>query len=93
MSASDNEYRHRRCDAANYQYNINPQIRRPLTFSIHSFPRYFAGLSMIENPEVIGWAKQMQKLRRPMIFNLENWGLADFNLPETTVESSIVKSA
>ncbi len=38
------------------------------------------GLSMIENPEVIGWAKQMQKLRRPMIFNLENWGLADFQL-------------
>jgi hypothetical protein len=51
------------------------------------------GLSMIENPEVIAWAKQMQKLRCPMIFNLENWGLADFDLPETTVASSIVKSA
>jgi hypothetical protein len=43
------------------------------------------GVALIEHPEVIGWAKQMQKLRRPMIFNLENWGLADFNLPETTV--------
>jgi hypothetical protein len=51
------------------------------------------GLSMIENPEVIGWAKQMQKLRRPMIFNLENWGLADFNLTETRVTSEFVKSA
>jgi hypothetical protein len=50
------------------------------------------GLSMIENPEVIGWAKQMQKLRCPMIFNLKNWGLADFNLPETKVPSSFVKS-
>ena len=50
------------------------------------------GLSMIENPEVIGWAKQMQKLRCPMIFNLNNWGLADINLPETTVTSALVKS-
>jgi hypothetical protein len=50
------------------------------------------GLAMIENPEVIGWAKQMQKLRRPMIFNLENWGLVDFALPETTVASEFVKS-
>ena len=50
------------------------------------------GLSMIENPEVIGWAKQMQKLRCPMIFNLKNWGLADFNLAETKVTSSLVKS-
>ncbi|MGA3235071.1 MAG: hypothetical protein ABSG03_02110 [Bryobacteraceae bacterium] len=51
------------------------------------------GLSMIEHPEVIAWAKQMQKLRCPMIFNLENWGLADFNLPETTVARSTVNSA
>jgi hypothetical protein len=50
------------------------------------------GLAMIENPEVIGWAKQMQKLRCPMIFNLQNWGLADVNLPETTVVSEFVKS-
>jgi hypothetical protein len=50
------------------------------------------GLSMIENSEVIGWAKQMQKFRCPMIFNLENWGLADFDLPETTVKGALVKS-
>jgi hypothetical protein len=50
------------------------------------------GLSMLENPEVIGWAKQMQKLRCPMIFNLNNWGLADYNLPETRVTSSFAKS-
>jgi hypothetical protein len=50
------------------------------------------GLPMVENPEVVGWAKQMQKLRCPMIFNLENWGLADVNLPETTVTTACVKS-
>jgi hypothetical protein len=50
------------------------------------------GLTMIDNPEVIVWAKQMQKLRAPMIFNLSNWGLADIKLPETTVTSAFAKS-
>jgi hypothetical protein len=43
------------------------------------------GLSWIDYSEVVGWAAQMQRLGTPMIFNRENWGLADFDLPETVL--------
>ncbi len=43
------------------------------------------GLSWIDYHEVVGWAAQMQRLGCPMIFNRENWGLADFDLPETVL--------
>src|SRR5579863_7480707 len=44
----------------------------------HLFARLAAkGLSFIDYQEVIGWAAQMRRLNAPMIFNRENWGLAD----------------
>ena len=45
------------------------------------------GLSWVDYPEVVLWIDQMRRLNSPMIFNLDNWGLADFELPETVVES------
>ena len=42
------------------------------------------GLSFVDNEDVLAWAAQMKRLDAPMIFNHENWGLADFNLKETT---------
>ena len=47
------------------------------------------GLSFIDYQEVIGWAAQMRRLNAPMIFNRENWGLADLELPETVLSASI----
>ncbi len=43
------------------------------------------GIPHIPSSEVIGWAVQMRRLRCTMIFNHENWGLADCHLPETQV--------
>jgi hypothetical protein len=43
------------------------------------------GLSWVDYSEVVSWAAQMQRLGTPMIFNTENWGLADFDLPETVL--------
>ena len=40
------------------------------------------GLSFIPYEEVIAWAAQMSRLRSPMIFNHESWGLNDFCLNE-----------
>jgi hypothetical protein len=45
------------------------------------------GLSFVDNEEVLVWASQMSRLNSPMIFNHENWGLADFDLRETVIES------
>ena len=45
------------------------------------------GLSWVEYPEVVAWVDQMRRFNSTMIFNLENWGLADFDLPETVVGS------
>jgi hypothetical protein len=42
------------------------------------------GIPMLENDTVLMMAQQMRRLGAPMIFNSENWGLADFDLPETT---------
>jgi len=41
------------------------------------------GLSYIENNTVMDWAGQMKQLDAPMIFNREDWGLAEEELPET----------
>jgi hypothetical protein len=35
----------------------------------------------------------MRRFNSPMIFNLEHWGLADFELPETVVGSPTLTSA
>jgi hypothetical protein len=40
------------------------------------------GLSFVSFDDVAGWASQMRQLNCPIIFNRENWGLADFDLPE-----------
>ena len=45
------------------------------------------GLSFVDNEEVLVWASQMNRLNSPMIFNHENWGLADFELKETVIAS------
>jgi hypothetical protein len=50
------------------------------------FERIWAkGLSFIDNEEVLRWAAQMRRLEAPMIFNRDNWGLAEFELKETVV--------
>jgi len=43
------------------------------------------GLPVINYREVVDWAAQMRRLNSPMIFNRENWGLADLDLSETTL--------
>lgn len=40
------------------------------------------GLSFVSFEDVAGWASQMRQLDCPIIFNHENWGLVDFDLPE-----------
>jgi hypothetical protein len=45
-----------------------------------------SGIPHLENDEVLRWAAQMQWLNSPMIFNRENWGLADVELKETLIE-------
>ena len=40
------------------------------------------GLSFVSYHDVAGWAAQMRRLKCPMIFNHENWGLAEFELAE-----------
>lgn len=50
------------------------------------FERIWAkGLSFIDNEEVLRWAAQMRRLEAPMIFNRDNWGLAEFELKETVL--------
>ena len=51
------------------------------------------GLSWVDYPEVVLWIDQMRRFNSPMIFNLEHWGLADFELPETLVGGSSLTSA
>jgi hypothetical protein len=43
------------------------------------------GLSFVDNEEVLGWAAQMKHLDSPMIFNHENWGLAESCFKETVL--------
>ncbi|HMD48416.1 MAG TPA: hypothetical protein VKG79_04935, partial [Bryobacteraceae bacterium] len=46
------------------------------------------GLSFVDNEEVLMWASQMNRLNSPMIFNHENWGLADCDLREVVLQRS-----
>ena len=41
------------------------------------------GVSFLEYSGVVAWIYQMRRFKSPMIFNPGNWGLADFDLPET----------
>jgi hypothetical protein len=43
------------------------------------------GVSWVDYPEVVQWIDQMRRFNSPMIFNLENWGLSGFELPERVV--------
>lgn len=51
------------------------------------------GLSFVDNEEVLVWASQMNRLNSPMIFNHENWGLADCELNETVPAHSSASTA
>ena len=48
-----------------------------------------SGIPRLENDDVLRWAAQMNWLDSPMIFNHENWGLADFELKETVLRSPV----
>ena len=50
------------------------------------------GIPIIDNEEVLEWGAQMRRLDSPMIFNHEDWGLAGFNLDETTPGSGQITS-
>jgi hypothetical protein len=43
------------------------------------------GLSFVDNEEVLAWAAQMSRLQSPMVFNHQNWGLAEADLSETVL--------
>jgi hypothetical protein len=43
------------------------------------------GIPCVENDEVLAWAKQMRRLKSPLIFNHENWGMADLELKESVL--------
>ena len=45
------------------------------------------GIPWLEYGEIIGWAEQMHRFNSPIIFNHENWGLADRELLETGLGS------
>jgi len=40
-------------------------------------------INWIEYGDLVTWGSQMRYLKSPMIFNLENWGLANLELPES----------
>jgi hypothetical protein len=43
-----------------------------------------SGIEYLENDEVLRWAAQMNRLETPILFNHENWGMADAELKETS---------
>jgi hypothetical protein len=43
------------------------------------------GVSVIQNRDLMNWINQMRRFNAPAIFTLSNWGLADVDLPETTL--------
>jgi len=51
------------------------------------------GLSFVDNEEVLVWASQMKRFNSPMIFNHDNWGMADFELKETVIAGGRGQSA
>jgi len=46
------------------------------------------GVPFLDYQHLVGWAVQMRLLNAPMIFNRENWGLVDLELPETVLCAS-----
>jgi hypothetical protein len=47
------------------------------------------GVAWLDNQEVLGWAAQMERWNAPMIFNRENWGLADLELSESVLPATV----
>jgi hypothetical protein len=45
------------------------------------------GVGRLQNDDVVKWIDQMRRFNAPVIFMQENWGLADVELPETTIGS------
>jgi hypothetical protein len=43
------------------------------------------GVAWLPHADLEVWAAQMRRLNCPMIFNRENWGLSDFQFPETVL--------
>ena len=50
------------------------------------------GVAWLDNQEVLGWAAQMERWNAPMIFNHENWGLADLELSESVIPTTTGQS-
>jgi hypothetical protein len=46
------------------------------------------GVSWVDYREILGWARVMHRFDSPMIFNLEDWGLAKEELQETIPRST-----
>jgi hypothetical protein len=46
------------------------------------------GIPWMEYEEVLDWAAEMERLRTTIIFNRENWGLGDVDLPDATIRFS-----
>jgi hypothetical protein len=46
------------------------------------------GIPVLDNEEVLRWGAQMRRLNSPMIFNHDDWGLAEFALKETAPRST-----
>jgi hypothetical protein len=51
------------------------------------------GLAWLSYEQVLDWAAEMRRLRRPMIFNGDDWGFAGVELTERTVSSQAHASA
>lgn len=47
-----------------------------------------AGISRLEADQIRTWALEMRRKGRPIMFNSENWGLADDDLPETVIPAA-----
>jgi hypothetical protein len=45
------------------------------------------GVTEIPFTTVTEWVDRMRRFNAPMIFTLEDWGLAELELPETTVQA------
>jgi hypothetical protein len=46
------------------------------------------GVNRFQNDDVVKWIDQMRRFNAPVIFTQQNWGIADVDLPETTVGPS-----
>jgi hypothetical protein len=51
------------------------------------------GIPYVDNRQVMAWAAGMRQLNAPMIFNLDDWGLAAEQLPERSIDSQSVARA